>query len=57
MKVVVQIVSRDASVVGIVKFISPIIDSASGLQEVKILISDVEEWLRPGMSANLVLNP
>ena len=57
MKVMVQIVSRDASVVGVVKFISPIIDSASGLQEVKILISDVEEWLRPGMSANLVLTP
>ena len=57
MSVWVQIFSRDITVGGVVKFISPVIDSASGLLEVKVLVSDVEDWLRPGMSANLVLKP
>lgn len=57
MKVQVQISSRSAAVDGTVKFVSPVVDSASGLQEVKVLIDEAHDWLRPGMSAVLVSAP
>ena len=55
MKVQVQIISRNTAVDGTVDFVSPVVDSASGLQEVKVLIDETYEWLRPGMNAVLVV--
>lgn len=56
-EVEIRIVSRDTLVNGTVKFVSPVVDSASGLQEVKVLINDTYDWLRPGMNANMILTP
>jgi RND family efflux transporter MFP subunit len=55
MNVRVQIISRNTAVNGTVDFVSPIVDSASGLQEVKVLIDETHDWLRPGMNAVLVV--
>lgn len=55
MKVRVQIISRNTAVDGTVDFVSPVVDSASGLQEVKVLIDEAHDWLRPGMNAVLVV--
>lgn len=55
MKVRVQIISRNTTVDGTVDFVSPVVDSASGLQEVKVLIDEAHDWLRPGMNAVLVV--
>jgi len=55
MKVTIQITSRNTVVDGTVDFVSPVVDSASGLQEVKVLIDETYEWLRPGMNAVLVV--
>jgi RND family efflux transporter MFP subunit len=38
-----------------IKFVSPVVDEASGLQKVKAVITERKEWLRPGMSATLAL--
>lgn len=56
MKVQVQIISRNTAVDGTVDFVSPVVDSASGLQEIKVLIDQSHHWLRPGMRAVLVVN-
>jgi len=53
----VQILSRNTHVDGRVKFVSPVVDSASGLRQVKIWIDERQDWLRPGLAANLVLDP
>jgi RND family efflux transporter MFP subunit len=56
MKVAVQISSRNTTIDGTVDFVSPVVDSASGLQEIKVLINQTHHWLRPGMKAVLVVN-
>ena len=57
MVVQIEIVSQNTKVKGKIKFVSPVVDSASGLQQIKVLIDDTADWLRPGMNANLVINP
>ena len=57
MAVQIEIISQNTKVKGKIKFISPVVDSASGLQQIKVVIDDTADWLRPGMNANLVINP
>jgi multidrug resistance efflux pump len=57
MAVQIEIVSQNTKVKGKIKFVSPVVDSASGLQQIKVVIDDTADWLRPGMNANLVINP
>lgn len=40
---------------GTVAFISPLVDAASGLRRVKIDLPQGTQWLRPGLSADLIL--
>lgn len=40
---------------GSIVFISPLVDAASGLRKVKIDLPEGLDWLRPGLSADLIL--
>ena len=42
---------RDANFEGKVSFISPVVDSASGLRRIKVEVINSPEWLSPGTSA------
>lgn len=48
---------RPEPVEGRVRFISPIVDAASGLREIKIDLTERPEWMRPGLTADLILDP
>jgi RND family efflux transporter MFP subunit len=41
---------------GRVTFVSPVVDPASGLRELKVVILDIPSWLRPGLKAELFLD-
>jgi RND family efflux transporter MFP subunit len=41
---------------GQVVFVSPVVDSASGLRELKVEITDSPGWLRPGLSADFAID-
>ncbi|MBP0484425.1 efflux RND transporter periplasmic adaptor subunit [Sagittula salina] len=42
---------------GRVRFVSPVVDAASGLREIKIDLLERPDWMRPGLAADLLLNP
>ncbi|MEN8838772.1 MAG: efflux RND transporter periplasmic adaptor subunit [Celeribacter marinus] len=48
---------RDADFSGEVSFVSPVVDPASGLRRIKVRVIDAPEWLSPGTSAALTVNP
>lgn len=43
-------------IAGRVRFLSPVVDAASGLRDVRIEMSEYPDWLRPGLAADLILN-
>ena len=48
---------RSDPVPGRVRFVAPVVDAASGLREVKIDLVQRPEWMRPGLAADLILDP
>jgi RND family efflux transporter MFP subunit len=46
---------RDADFKGEVSFVSPVVDSASGLRRIKVQVIDPPAWLSPGTSAVLTV--
>lgn len=56
-RVSLRFAGQDRTVAGQVRFISPIVDAASGLHEIKIDILDLPAWMQPGLSADLILEP
>ncbi|WP_425073768.1 efflux RND transporter periplasmic adaptor subunit [Sagittula sp. S175] len=53
--VTLAFVGRDA-IAGRVRFVSPVVDAASGLREVRIEMPERPAWMRPGLAADLILN-
>lgn len=43
-------------IAGRVRFLSPVVDAASGLRDVRIEMSERPDWMRPGLAADLILN-
>ena len=43
-------------IAGQVRFVSPVVDAASGLRDVRIEMPERPEWMRPGLAADLILN-
>lgn len=48
-------IGREASFDGEVSFVSPVVDSASGLRRIKVHVLEPPAWLSPGTSAVLTL--
>jgi membrane fusion protein (multidrug efflux system) len=46
-----------ARVDGRVVFVSPVVDSSSGLQRVKVWFDNLDQKIRPGVAGRLLLNP
>lgn len=44
-------------VIGTIKLISPLVDAATGLRKIKMDLPDGLPWMRPGLTADLLLNP
>lgn len=47
--------SHDVDLKGIVSFVSPVVDPATGLRRIRVKVIDPPEWLSPGTSAALAL--
>jgi RND family efflux transporter MFP subunit len=48
---------RTEPVAGTVRFVSPVVDAASGLREIKIDLAAQPDWMRPGLAADLLIDP
>jgi HlyD family secretion protein len=44
-------------IIGTIKLISPLVDPATGLRKIKIDLPDGLPWMRPGLTADLMLTP
>jgi RND family efflux transporter MFP subunit len=54
-EVKIEVVGVNEAVVGTLAFISPVVDSASGLARVKAIFENAEGTIRPGLAAKMIL--
>ncbi len=50
-------IGRNMDFAGVVSFVSPVVDPATGLRRIKVKVMDPPAWLSPGTSAVLTLDP